>query len=88
MYWCWWWILLILQLDLTKSLAGFIENWGRGYVKIKNAFEQENLQIPTFEQVRGGVLATIQREKFVALNKQNVGNDVGDVSVIDRLMTK
>lgn len=60
-------------------LAGFIENWGRGYEKIKNAFVSENLQIPTFEQVRGGVLATIQRERFVAINKQNGGNDGGNV---------
>ena len=36
-------------------LAGFIESWGRGYEKIKSAFAKENLQIPTFEQVRGGV---------------------------------
>lgn len=62
-------------------LAGFIENWGRGYEKIKDAFAKERLQVPTFEQVRGGVLATIQRERFVALNKQN-GDDM---SVIDRL---
>ena len=55
-------------------LAGFIESWGRGYEKIKDAFEKENLQIPTFEQIRGGVLATIQRERFVALNKQNGGD--------------
>ena len=62
-------------------LAGFIESWGRGYEKIRKAFAEENLQVPAFEQVRGGVLATIQRERFVALNKQ----DVGDVSVIDQL---
>ena len=50
----------------------------------------ENLQIPTFEQVRGGVLATIQRERFVAINNQNggnggddVGNNVGDVMVTE-----
>ena len=61
--------------------AGFIESWGRGYEKIKTAFETENLQIPVFEQVRGGVLATIPREKFIALNKQNAG----DVSVIDQV---
>lgn len=68
-------------------LAGFIENWGRGYEKIRNSFAKENLQVPTFEQVRGGVLATIQREIFVALNKQSGGDNggsVGDVSVIDR----
>ena len=59
-------------------LAGFIESWGRGYEKISNAFKKEQLQIPQFQQVRGGVLATIQREVFVALNKQNGGNDGGN----------
>lgn len=53
----------------------------RGYEKIKKTFEKENLQISAFEQVRGGVLATIPREIFTTLNKQNVG----DVSVIDQL---
>lgn len=62
-------------------LAGFIENRGRGYEKIRNTFAKENLQVPTFEQVRGGVLATIQREVFVALNKQSGGN----VSTIDQI---
>jgi ATP-dependent DNA helicase RecG len=61
--------------------AGFIENWGRGYEKIRNAFAKENLQVPTFEQVRGGVLATIQREVFVALNKQSGG----DISTLDQI---
>ena len=67
-------------------LAGFIESWGRGYEKIRDAFAKEKLQIPTFEQVRGGVLATIQRERFAALNHKNVGDggeNVGDVSVIE-----
>ena len=45
-------------------LMGFIENWGRGYEKIRNAFEQAHLQVPKFEQVRGGIMATIQREVF------------------------
>ena len=45
-------------------LLGFIENWGRGYEKIRESFEQANLQVPTFEQVRGGIMATIQREVF------------------------
>lgn len=47
-------------------LAGFIETWGRGYEKIKNAFETEGLEVPTFEQLRGGMAATIKRERFVA----------------------
>ena len=45
-------------------MMGFIENWGRGYEKIRDAFEQAHLQVPTFEQVRGGFMATIQREVF------------------------
>ena len=45
-------------------LMGFIENWGRGYAKIRDSFEQAHLQVPTFEQVRGGFMATIQREVF------------------------
>ena len=49
-------------------LAGFIEAWGRGYEKIRKAFKSEKLQFPTFEQVRGGMLATIPRERFVAIN--------------------
>ena len=49
-------------------LAGFIEAWGRGYEKIRKAFESEKLQFPSFEQVRGGMLATIPRERFVAIN--------------------
>lgn len=49
-------------------LAGFIEAWGRGYEKIRKAFEKEQLQFPMFEQVRGGMSATIQRERFVAIN--------------------
>ena len=39
-----------------------------GYEKIRKAFENEQLQFPTFEQVRGGMLATIQRERFVAIS--------------------
>lgn len=71
----------ILPPSLVFWEAGFIENWGRGYEKIRNAFAKENLQVPTFEQARGGVLATIQREVFVALNKQSRG----DVSTVDQI---
>ena len=53
-------------------LAGFIEAWGRGYEKIREAFETEHLEIPMFEEVRGGVMATIKREKFI--NSQVQGN--------------
>ena len=46
-----------------------------------NDFDKMYLQTPAFEQVRGGVLAIIQREKFVVLNKQNNG----DVSATDQV---
>ena len=50
-------------------LAGFIEAWGRGYEKIRDAFKAENLEMPVFEEVRGGFMATIKREKFMAIQK-------------------
>ena len=57
-------------------LAGFIESWGRGYQIIRESFQKEKLAIPIFEETRGGVLATIQREKFIAIQKGNVVSDV------------
>ena len=63
-------------------LAGFIEAWGRGYEKIREAFEKEKLEIPVFEEVRGGMMATIKREKFMAI--QAKGGDVEhDKDVVD-----
>ena len=53
-------------------LMGFIENWGRGYEKIRDAFEQAHLQVPIFEQVRGGVMATIQREVFLKVQSGQI----------------
>lgn len=50
----------------TFYLLGYIENWGRGYEKIVGGFKKENLTIPTFEEVRGGLMATIKREKFMS----------------------
>ncbi len=55
-------------------LAGFIENWGRGYEKIKSDFEAERLQMPKFEQMQGGFMTTIIRERFMALNGQEIVN--------------
>ncbi|MBR4197159.1 MAG: putative DNA binding domain-containing protein [Bacteroidales bacterium] len=60
-------------------MAGFIENWGRGYEKIRDDFSKEHLQIPTFTQIRGGVLATIQRERFMAITYPE-NNDKKDKS--------
>lgn len=69
-------------------LAGFIEAWGRGYEKIREAFEKEKLEVPVFEEVRGGMMATIKREKFMAIQAKggvvNNGKDVVDI-VIEKL---
>ena len=62
----------------TFYMAGYIETWGRGYEKIRDAFEKEHLKVPVFEQIRGGMMATIQREKFLAIRQ---GNNVGSLSV-------
>ena len=72
-------------------LAGFIEAWGRGYEKIREAFEREKLEVPVFEEVRGGLMATIKREKFMAIQAKggviNNGKDVVD-AVIDNVVEK
>lgn len=55
-------------------MAGFIEAWGRGYEKIAKEFNENELKLPTFEEVRGGIKVTIPREKFVAISGMNVGS--------------
>ena len=52
-------------------LAGFIETWGRGYEKIVNSFTKENLQVPVFSEARGGISATILRERFMEQEIRN-----------------
>jgi ATP-dependent DNA helicase RecG len=72
-------------------LAGFIEAWGRGYEKIREAFEREKLEVPVFEEVRGGMMATIKREKFTAIQaKGGVVDNSKDVvdAVIDNAIEK
>ena len=65
-------------------LSGFIEAWGRGYEKIREAFEKEKLEVPVFEEVRGGMMATIKREKFMAIQAKGgvVDNDKDVVDVV------
>lgn len=62
-------------------LAGFIETWGRGYEKIHDVFKAENLEMPVFEEVRGGFMATVKREIFLAIQKRHdvTSNVTGDV---------
>ena len=54
-------------------LAGLIEAWGRGYEMISTEFANEGLQPPTFEELHGGMMATIQRERYVKM-----GGTAGD----------
>ena len=62
-------------------LAGFIESWGRGYEKIRMAFEKEHLQMPKFEQIRGGIMATISRERFMSNDtKDDTKDDTKELS--------
>lgn len=48
-------------------LAGLIEAWGRGYEMINTEFANEGLQPPTFEELHGGMMATIQRERYLKM---------------------
>lgn len=41
--------------------AGYVEAWGRGYKKVKEALESVNLPFPKVENFCGGTLVTIQR---------------------------
>lgn len=72
-------------------LAGFIEAWGRGYEKIRESFEKDKLEVPVFEEVRGGMMATIKRERFIAIQAKGGdvenGKDVVD-NVIDSVVEK
>ena len=64
-------------------LAGLIESWGRGYYKIRSGFESAGLRVPSFDVVRGGVLATIDRELFV---KQNYESSCSNVPISGNLV--
>jgi len=43
---------------------------------IAKEFNENELKLPTFEEVRGGIKVTIPREKFVAISGMNVGSGV------------
>ena len=59
-------------------LAGLIEAWGRGYEMINTEFTNEGLQPPTFEELHGGMMATIQRERYVKMGGTAGGQKDGD----------
>ena len=64
-------------------LAGFIESWGRGYEKISEEFTKEKLEIPQFEEVRGGFMATIKRERFMDIASGQPDNKVDGRNVAE-----
>lgn len=80
---------------LLEDIPNFIEAWGRGYEKIHDAFKKEELEQPVFEEVRGGFMATIKRERFVRIRGErnvpsivpsivpsNVTSDVTSFSIV------
>ena len=75
----------------AKLLSLRVRSWGRGYEKIRESFEKDKLEVPVFEEVRGGMMATIKREKFMAIQAKGgtVENDKDVVDVvIDNVIEK
>lgn len=60
--------------------AGFIDTWGRGYMKIREGFEAAELPMPRVKNFCGGVEVTVQRTKFMKMMhlSDNVSRDVAD----------
>lgn len=62
----------------TMFKAGFIDTWGRGFIKIREGFEGAGMPMPKVENFCGGVQVTIERTKFVQMT--NVGGATKDVT--------
>ena len=60
--------------------AGFIDTWGRGYMKIREGFEAAELPMPKVQNFCGGVEVTVQRTKFMKMMhiSDNVTRDVAE----------
>jgi hypothetical protein len=43
-------------------MAGFVEAWGRCHELITTAFTKEGLEVPTIEELFGGVRVIVKRE--------------------------
>lgn len=54
--------------------AGFIDTWGRGYMKIREGFEAAGIPMPRVQNFCGGVQVTVERTKF--LKMVNVADNV------------
>ncbi len=49
------------NIAYTFFKAGFIESWGRSFKKIQDEFKRTGLQMPTIQEIDGGVIAIIKR---------------------------
>ena len=60
--------------------AGFIDTWGRGYMKIREGFEKAEIPMPRVQNFCGGVEVTVHRTKFMKMMhfSDNVTRDVAE----------
>ena len=60
--------------------AGFIDTWGRGYMKIREGFEAAGIPMPKVQNFCGGVQVSVQRTKF--MNMMHVADNVTSLSQV------
>ena len=62
----------------TMFKAGFIDTWGRGYMKIREGFEAAGIPMPRVQNFCGGVQVSVQRTTFMKMMSvaDNVTSDV------------
>ena len=54
--------------------AGFIDTWGRGFMKIRDGFEAAGMPMPKVQNFCGGVQVSVQRTTFMKM--MNAGKDI------------
>lgn len=64
----------------TMFKAGFIDTWGRGYMKIREGFEAAGIPMPKVQNFCGGVQVSVQRTKF--MNMMHVADNVTSLSQV------
>ena len=64
----------------TMFKAGFIDTWGRGYMKIRDGFEAAGIPMPKVQNFCGGVQVSVQRTKFMKMT--NASDDVTSLSQV------
>ena len=62
----------------TMFKAGFIDTWGRGYMKIREGYEAAGIPMPRVQNFCGGVQVSVQRTTFMKMMSvaDNVTSDV------------